>query len=452
MGFDVIIVGAGPAGLFAALELAERKKVLVVDWGKDISKRSCPQMSYHRLCYKCKPCNIMCGVGGAGTFSDGILNLRLDLGLDKLSSSVLSSLVGEVDDTFLRFGAPEKVYGMDEKAVKRLDAKAKSAGIRFIALKQRHMGTENAFRIIKNFSDYLKARGVKFLPETKVEDILVKDGICVGVKTSKGSIKADKVLLAPGRIGASWINQMRAEHKIKFMFSPIDVGVRVEAPSRIMDSVVKVNRDPKFHIISKTYGDFVRTFCTNHQGFVVEERYDNFSGVNGHSMVKKKSANTNFAFLVKIALTEPVEDTLKYGTSIAELATTIGGGRPMIQRLGDLRSGRRSHKKDIENNRVRNTLKDVTPGDISMALPHRVVLDIVEGLEKLDAVIPGVCSDSTLLYAPEIKLYSVRLEVNDKLETSIRNLFAAGDGCGLSRDIVNASATGILAARGMLEK
>ena len=219
-----------------------------------------------------------------------------------------------------------------------------------------------------------------------------------------------------------------------------------------MNPVTRINRDPKFHIRTKRYDDFARTFCTNERGFVVKEVYDDFIGVNGHSLREKKSENTNFAFLVKVELTEPVENTTRYGRSIAKLATTIGGGKPIIQRMGDLRRGRRSTWERINRNLVKNTLKDVTPGDISMALPHRITMDIIEGLAKLDEIIPGVAADSTLLYAPEIKFYAMRMKVDKNMETSVSNLFAAGDGAGLSRDIVNAAATGMLAARGILNK
>ena len=236
---------------------------------------------------------------------------------------------------------------------------------------------------------------------------------------------------------------------IKASYGPLDVGVRVEVPSVIMDPVTRINRDPKFHIITRRYDDFVRTFCTNPGGFVVKEEYQEFIATNGHSMTDRRSENTNFAFLVRLELTKPVENTTAYGMSIAKLVTTIGGRRPVIQRLGDLHRGRRSTEERIARNPVRNTLKDVTPGDISMALPQRIVMDIIEGLEILNQIVPGVNADSTLLYAPEIKFYAREIEVDRSLQTSIRGLYAAGDGAGLSRGIVTAAATGILAGRGI---
>jgi uncharacterized FAD-dependent dehydrogenase len=265
-------------------------------------------------------------------------------------------------------------------------------------------------------------------------------------------IRGRYILAAPGRVGAEWFAAQARELGVELTHGPIDIGVRVEVPASVYRSVTQVNRDPKFHIRTKTFDDFVRTFCTNQKGWVMEERYDDHVGVNGQSLRGKKSPNTNFAFLVHIELTRPVTDTTAYGRSIAYLATTIGGGRPLLQRLGDLRAGRRSTWERINRGSITPTLKSVTPGDISMALPGRIVTDILEGLELLDKVAPGVASDSTLLYAPEVKFYAMQIKVDGNMETNVPNLFVAGDGAGLSRGIIAAAATGLLAARGIMAK
>jgi hypothetical protein len=438
--------------MFAAHELSSNSNlsVTIVDWGKDIEKRRCPAAQEGK-CVGCVPCNIMCGLGGAGGMSSGILNLKFDIGgdLSKLTKSAKKAeqLVKEVDEVFLKYGAPKEVYGTDSKEIRELRRKAAAVGIRFIPIPQRHVGSEYLPRLVYTFRKALEKNGVKFMLNTRAEKI-EKGKVLVNGKP----IKAKYTVVAPGRVGADWFAEQAKALGAKLSPGPIDVGVRVEVPAVIYEPVVKANRDPKFHIRTKTFDDFIRTFCTNAQGFVMEERYDGHVGVNGQTLRGKKSPNTNFALLAHIELTQPVTDTAAYGRSIAYLATTIGGGRPLLQRLGDLRAGRRSTWERIERGHVVPTLKSVTPGDISMALPGRIVTDILEGLEDLDKVIPGVASDSTLLYAPEVKFYSVKVSVNKNMETTVPNLFVAGDGAGLSRGIVTAAATGLLAARGIIGK
>lgn len=452
---DVIIVGAGPAGLFAAHEAAARGlQVLLVDRGKDVHERGSIS-SEKRDEYSTEEIDWISGVGGAGIFSDGTLNLRPDIGGDLTEYTGREeeswSLVSYVDNHFLQFGAPKEIISPDREEVELLKRKAAATDATFFEIPQRHIGSDKAYQVIKNFKDSLSERGVEFLLKCRVENLIIEEGVCQGIVTDGGDpITAKAVILAPGRAGSSWMEKLSKEIGLKARHGPIDIGVRVEVPKIVMDPVTRINRDPKFHIRTKTYDDFIRTFCTNDGGFVVKETYNDYVGVNGHSFKGKSSDNTNFALLVRIELTEPIENTSQYGRSVALMATTIGGKKPIIQRLGDLRRGRRSNASRISRNSFKPTLFDVTPGDLSMALPHRVVTNIIEGLDVLNHIIPGAASGSTLLYAPEIKYYAMKMEVDSKMQTNMKGLFVAGDGAGLSRDLINASATGVLAGRGIL--
>jgi uncharacterized FAD-dependent dehydrogenase len=456
MKYDVVIVGAGPAGLFAAYELCEKTdlNISVIDMGKEVDKRNCP-MDKTDECVNCNPCNVMAGVGGAGGLSDGTLNIRPDIGgnlYEFLSYKKAWDLIRYVDQLYLNHGAPKKLTKASVKEEEELTRKAASAGIDFIQIPQRHIGSDHTPAVVNSIKNMLEDKGVSFLLKTEIIDIL--NG---GVKTKKGEdIGAKYLVVTPGRSGSPWFVKQAEKLNLKRRHGAIDVGVRVEVPGIVMDPVCNINRDPKFHITTPTYDDFVRTFCVNHRGFVVKEMYkdvgEGYVGVNGHSLRDRQSENTNFAFLTRIELTEPVENSTEYGASIARTATTLGGGKPLIQRLGDLRRGRRSTWKRVERGHVKPTLRGVTPGDIAMVMPHRIVTNIMEGLEKLDLVIPGVAADSTLLYAPEIKFYAMRVEVGASMETSKKNLFIAGDGAGVSRGIITASATGVMAARGVIAK
>ena len=451
--YDVIIIGAGPAGLFAAHELVNNSKlsVLVIDKGKDIINRSCPSIAQFQRCFKCTPCNILCGLGGAGGLSDGKLNLKPDVGgnLEEfVSKEEADNLVSKIDNLFLEHGASKKLYGTNSH---ELESKAAAVGIEFIPIPQRHIGSDMLPGVVTSFKINLEKKGIDFSLNTEVVDVSFNQNF--KLKLADGQILESRFVIgATGRYGADWLSSQAKKLGIKTRFAPIDIGVRVEVPAVVMEEIIEYAWDPKFHIYTPTYDDFVRTFCTCPRGFVVMEDYGDFIGVNGHSSNNEKSENTNFAFLIRVELTEPVENTTEYGTSIAKLATTIGGKMPIVQRLEDLKNGRRSTEGRIEKSFVKPTLKNATPGDISMALPHRIVENIIEGLEKLDKVIKGVNSDSTLLYAPEIKFYSMRFLVNNNLETNMHNFFVAGDGAGLSRGIVASAATGIIAARGIMKK
>ncbi|MEM1768842.1 MAG: NAD(P)/FAD-dependent oxidoreductase [Desulfurococcaceae archaeon] len=463
---DVAIIGAGPAGLFSAYELISRNsglKIIVFDKGVRPGERKCPLIQAQRSsewkntdCFKCSVCHVMEGVGGAGFFSSGIINLRPDVGgdLDKLigSWSVAEDLIKYIDSILVKFGAPDNVYSIGEEQSKRLERLSARAGAKFIPTLQRHIGSENTVYVIENLVNYLENKGVYFSTSNYVEDIVREDNL-FKIKSVRGVFYSKFVILAPGRSGAEWFRDIALKMGIEIEPGPLDIGVRVEIPSYIAEPITRIVRDPKFILYTRVYDDKVRTFCFNPNGFVIQETYsDGTVGVNGESYVKMRSRNSNFALLVTVKLTDPLEDTIAYGKKIACLSTKLGGGKPIIQRLGDLLDGRRSTWDRIARSSIEPTLRNVTPGDISMALPYRIVANIIEALERLDTIIPGLYSQQTLLYTPEIKYYSVKARVNKDLETNIDNLFVAGDGAGLSRGINIAAATGVIAARGVLNK
>ncbi|MEM2948283.1 MAG: FAD-dependent oxidoreductase [Candidatus Anstonellales archaeon] len=451
----VIVVGAGPAGMFAAYELAKYKMdVTVVEMGLDIEERKKMIKDPKTAGY-----HYIRGMGGSGTFSDGKINLHPEIGgnmLEFLPQSVAEEYINYVDEIFTEAGVDgkAKVHPKSEELYKR----ALKAGVKYIPIKQKHVGSDELPKVVERIKRKIEKFGGRFLMETEATDIILKNGKACGIVAKKKDgkkvrIGGEYVILAPGRAGSSWLLELAKKLGIPFRYGPLDIGVRVEVLNEVMEDVTKINWDPKFHIRTKKYDDFVRTFCTNPYGYVITENYGKFVSVNGHSMKNKKSNNTNFAFLVRVYLTHPVENTTLYGESICKLATTIGGGKAIVQRLGDLKKGRRSTWERIEKSYVEPTNKDVTPGDISMAMPARIVEDIVEGLDKLAGVIPGVNEDGTLLYAPEVKFKSVRLDITKQLETTkVKNLFTAGDGGGVSGGINGAAVTGLIAAREILRR
>jgi len=438
------IVGAGPAGLFSAYKLSQKKglDVTLIDMGKRVENRT--------------PKDIMCGIGGAGTFSDGKLHFSPVLSHEKIlhlfSIPEYQKYLDQVDKIFIDFGVNSEYYPKDMDKANEFVEEAKKRNIRLVIRKIKHVGTDKLPPIMKSFQDYLEDKKVNIINETQITDLLINDSKCCGIVSKSGEkLKFDKIILATGRINAKWLQDLSLKYKIPYDYDKIEVGVRVEFPAIVMKKYSDLMYEAIFMLQSKTFEDVVRTFCPCPNGLVGIEDYEGFVCVNGHSNSDHLSENSNFALVSEVVLTEPIENTTEYAKSIAQLATTIGGGKPILQRLEDLKKGRRSTWGRIKKGLVDPTLKDVVPGDISMALPHRVVVNIIEGLEKLDKVMPGINSGSTLLYAPEIKLRSSKIRTSKYLETSVKNLFVAGDGAGVSGNIVGAAATGLIAGEGIIK-
>jgi uncharacterized FAD-dependent dehydrogenase len=455
--FDVIIVGGGPAGLFAAHYLSEQTdlKILILERGKWPQSRECP-IKDSQKCLNCKPCNILCGIGGAGLYSDGKLNFIHKLGKTDLtqflSEPAAQALIEEAELIFNRFGMDGPVFPTDMDEARQIRKEALKHGVDLLIIRQKHMGSDMLPSHIAAMADDIKARGVTFHTSEDVRDISVSKGRVTGVATKRGQYLAPSVILAPGRVGAEWMGRLAQKYELGFSQRGIEVGVRVEVHSDIMQDLCQVVYDPTFFIQTKKYDDSTRTFCTNHGGYVSLENYSDFVCVNGHAYRHKKSGNTNFAFLSKVVLTEPVTDNQAYGEAIGNLATLIGGGKPILQRFGDLKRGRRSTWRRVRLGYIEPTLTSVVCGDIAMALPERILTNIIEGLDKLNLVVPGVSNDETLLYAPEIKFFAKQINTNSDLETEIPGLFVAGDGPGVAGNIVSAAATGLLPAKAIAAK
>jgi uncharacterized FAD-dependent dehydrogenase len=441
MSYDCIIVGAGPSGIFAALELVRRRdglKVLIIEKGRDIGARSRK--------------DIFSGWGGAGTYSDGKLNLSREVGgslSDYVDAAALDDLISYTDALYLEYGAPRELKGAVPSAA--LEGAASRAGLRLISFPIRHIGTDRCTALLKNLRRALDGR-VEMLFEREVADVLVSGGAVAGVRTVDGAaFHAGRVLLCPGRSGAGWLKELAARTGLSTDLNPVDIGVRVEVPASTLRHATDALHEAKLMYRSRRFDDHVRTFCMNPYGAVVKEGNAGFCTVNGHSYSARRTENTNFAVLVSTTFTEPFREPIEYGQHIAKLANLLSGG-VMVQRLGDLIHGRRSTPERIRKNELKPTLADATPGDLSFVLPYRYLSDILEMLEALDGFAPGVNAPSTLLYGVEVKFYSVRLKLSGALETEIKDLFAAGDGAGVTRGLIQASASGILAAREMLKR
>lgn len=452
--YDVCILGAGPAGIFCALELARRGRlrVLMIDRGVGIEERRCPAPSGQ--CRRCRPCRILNGWGGAGAFSDGKLTLSPEIGgwLGEIAGEpTVLRLIDKVDATYLEFGARPEVFGDDDESVQEIARRAIKSELRLIPGRVRHMGTDNCPGVLSAMHREIES-SVDIEMQTEVERITVNNSAVTGVVTTEGrQIGCRYMVLAPGRSGAEWFNQVAGGLGLSLNNNMVDIGVRVEVPAVIMAPLTDVLYEPKLVFYSRNSEDRVRTFCMNPNGAVIKEYYDEILTVNGHSYASTKTENTNFALLVDKSFTHPFREPITYGRYIAGLANLLGDGI-LVQRLGDLVQGRRSTAKRIARGTVRPTLTDATPGDLSLVLPFKYIADIMEMLGALDTLVPGVFSRNTLLYGVEVKFYSSRLKVSSELESEIGNLFGAGDGVGVSRGLVQASASGILAAESILKR
>lgn len=458
MIYDAIIVGAGPSGIFAALELTRRhKKVLILDRGPLIDQRQCPILTGKTdHCVNCPSCAVVAGWGGAGAASDGKLTVTTGFGgnLEEfVGKDRLQRLIEEVDASFVAFGADCHFYEPRGPEVSDTIGRAAAAGIKVLPAKIRHIGTDASREVLGAMYRHLKDK-CEILMETGVQSVLTCDGHVVGVRTDDGGeFRGHSVIVAPGRSGAAWLEGIIEEFKMPIGSMPVDIGVRVEVPDSVCEALTRKFYEVKCIYNTPTFDDRVRTFCMNPSGFVVSE-YDTAHRLvtaNGHSLKHRHSQNTNFAILVTKNFTKPFTDPIGYATHIARLANMLAGGGLLVQRLGDLRNGRRSTPDRIGRGMIPPTGPAV-PGDLSLVLPHRQMTDIIEFLDALNVIMPGVNQSDTLLYGVEIKLYSLRVSLgSDMAAPGVKGLYLAGDGAGVSRGIIQAAASGLVAARSICD-
>lgn len=451
--YEAVIVGAGPAGIFAALELVRSGRggrILIAERGKPIPKRHCPARRTH--CVGCETCAIMTGWGGAGAFSDGKLTLSVDVGGwlgDFVGTEALPALIDDADRVWLEFGATTDVHGPNPAEAERLVNQAAGAGMELVPMRIRHIGTDRSPAVLQAMHDALVAYGVEIRTSTAARAIRADNRRVTGVVFEDGTLaETGTVIAAPGRDGADWLAEQALGLGINLTNNAVDIGVRVEVPAHVMEPLTKPLYEAKLIYRTARYGDKVRTFCMNPYGQVSTESYGDIVTVNGHSFADTRTEYTNFAVLVSKKFTHPFNEPITYGHSIARLANLLGEGI-LVQRLGDIRAGHRSTEARMAAGGIRPTLT-ATPGDLSLVLPYRHLADILEFLETMGRLAPGVNHDDTLLYGVEVKFYSSRLELDEHLQTRIEGLYAIGDGAGVTRGLIQSSASGLVAARAVL--
>lgn len=458
--YDIIIIGAGPSGIFCAYELIRQKpdmKILMIEKGRSIEKRQCPKRKTNK-CMGCQPCAITTGFAGAGAFSDGKLSLSPDVGgnlPEILGYEETVKLLKESDNVYLKFGADTKVYGVDKEAeIREIRRKAIMANLKLVECPIRHLGTEEGYKIYHRLQDFLLEQGIVMKFNTMVTDIEITDNQARAVVTDNGErYEGTEFVAAVGREGADWFSHICRDHGIETNVGTVDIGVRVEVRDEVMDFLNKNLYEAKQVYHTPTFDDKVRTFCTNPSGEVATEYYENgLAVVNGHAYKSQeyKTNNTNFALLVSKNFTKPFKTPIEYGKQIAQLSNMLCDGKIMVQTFGDFRRGRRTTEERLCRNNLIPTLKDAVPGDLSLVFPHRIMVDIAEMIDALDKVTPGIASDETLLYGVEVKFYSNKVVVDREFQTSIKGLRAVGDGASVTRGLQQASANGISVARSIL--